>query len=197
MNGFELERRNMTAVQHDAVTAQSTWAIDAAHSQVGFAVKHLMISTVRGRFTGVAGTVQVDERDWTKSIANITIDTATVGTGQSDRDAHLRSADFFDVEKYPAITFVSTRIEPGDKGHFTLVGDLTIHGVTREVALACTEEGRGGDPWGGERIAFSATTAIDRRDFGLTWSQALETGGLVVSNVVKISLEVEFVKQAA
>lgn len=187
----------MTAVQHDAITAHSTWAIDAAHSQVGFAVKHLMISTVRGRFTGVTGTVQVDEQDWTKSIANVTIDTATVGTGQSDRDAHLRSADFFDVEKYPAITFASTRIEPGDKGHFTLVGDLTIHGVTREVTLACTEEGRGGDPWGGERMAFSATTAIDRRDFGLTWSQALETGGLVVSNDVKISLEVQFVKQAS
>jgi polyisoprenoid-binding protein YceI len=164
---------------------------------VGFAVKHLMISTVRGRFAGVTGAVQVDEQDWTRSIANVAIDAATIETGQPDRDTHLRSADFFDVEQHPTITFASTRVEPAGDKRFTLIGNLTMHGVTREIALECLEEGRGGDPWGGERMAFSASATVDRRDFGLRWSQALETGGLVVGNDVRISLEVQFVKQAA
>jgi len=186
----------MTAVQSAPAAQTTTWNIDAAHSNIEFAVKHLMISTVRGRFTGVSGAVTINEQDWTQSSVTATIDVGTIETGQEQRDAHLRSADFFDVEQFPALTFVSKRIEGRGTDHFALVGDLTIHGVTREVRLDASEEGRGKDPWGGERLAFSAKAAIDRRDFGLLWNQALETGGLVVSNEVKISLEVQAVKAA-
>jgi len=186
----------MTATQTSAPAALTTWNIDATHSQVEFAVKHLMISTVRGRFTGVSGALQLDETDWTKSTVEATVNTATIETGTEQRDAHLRSADFFDVEHFPALTFTSKRIEGKSPDRFQLIGDLTIHGVTREVTLDAAEEGRGGDPWGGERIAFSAKTTIDRRDFGLTWNQALETGGVLVSNEVKISLEIQVTKAA-
>lgn len=186
----------MTASTTPASTGVTTWTIDAAHSRVEFAVKHLMISTVRGSFAGVSGAVQIDEQDWTKSTVQATIDVGTISTGQEQRDAHLRSPDFFDAEQFPTLTFVSKRVEGASTEQFKVIGDLTIHGVTREVTLDVTEEGRGGDPWGGQRIAFLAKTAIDRRDFGLTWNQALETGGLVVSNDVKITLELQVSKAA-
>jgi len=174
----------------------TTWSVDPSHSHVEFAVKHLMISTVKGRFGVVRGTVRIDETDPVQGLAEIEIDADSIDTGQAQRDAHLRSADFFDVERFPKLIFRSTRIADVSDGGFTLTGDLTIHGVTREVSLDVTREGRGKDPWGGERSGFSATAKIKRSDFGLTWNQLLETGGLAVGDEIRISLDVEVVKTA-
>ncbi|HEX6974185.1 MAG TPA: YceI family protein [Vicinamibacterales bacterium] len=175
-------------------TTRTAWAIDPAHSHVEFAVKHLMISTVKGRFADVAGTVTSSDDTFRDATVDITIGVASIDTRQSDRDAHLRSADFFEVEKYPSMTFRSTRVEK-DGDDLRVTGQLTIRDVSREVVLKVTPEGTGGDPWGGQRAGFSATTKINRKDFGLTWNQALETGGFVVGDEVKISLDVELVKQ--
>jgi polyisoprenoid-binding protein YceI len=175
------------------LTGTTTWAIDPAHTTVEFSVKHLMISTVRGHFGAVTGTIVLDEQNPLASSVTAEIDVTSINTRQEQRDAHLRSADFFDVEKFPAIKFSSTRIER-DGDHFDVHGQLTIRDVTREVVLHTSDEGRGGDPWGGQRAAFSATTKIDRREFGLTWNQALETGGVVVGNDIKITLEVQAIK---
>ena len=176
---------------------QTTWTIDSAHSAAEFAVKHLMIATVKGHFADVAGTVVLDEADPTKSKVTVSIGVASVDTRDAKRDGHLKSPDFFDVEKFPAITFASRKLSGRVDGEFTLVGDLTIHGVTREVALKVESAGRAKDPWGGERAGFAATTKINRKDFGLTWNVALETGGVLVGDEVKIAIEVELVKQAA
>ena len=185
----------MTTTATPAATLTS-WSIDPAHSHVEFAVKHMMIATVKGRFGVVSGTVQTDDADPARGIAEIEIDVNSIDTREAQRDTHLRSADFFDVEKFPRITFRSSRITDIADDRFKLSGDLTIHGVTREVTLDVTSEGRGRDPWGGERAGFSATGKIKRSDFGLTWNQTLETGGFLVSDDVKISLDVEMVKQA-
>ena len=174
--------------------ATTTWQIDAAHTDIGFAVKHMMISTVRGRFNDVSGTITIDEDNLAGSSVEVAINAASVDTRQEQRDTHLRSADFFDVENYPALTFRSRQVEATRSGEFRVVGDLTIRGVTREVVLAAADEGRGKDPWGNERAGFSASTVIDRRDFGLTWNAALEAGGILVGNDVRISLEVQAVK---
>ena len=178
-------------------TATSTWTLDPAHSLVEFSAKHMMITTVKGRFGTVSGTLVLDEANPAASTAEVEIDAASIDTRTEQRDAHLRSADFLDVEGHPTLTFRSTRIEgafrqPGDE--FTVHGDLTIRGTTREVKLDATLEGYGRDPWGGERASFSATTKIDRRDFGLTWNQAVEAGGVLVGNAVTITLEVQAVK---
>lgn len=178
-------------------TQRTTWVIDPTHSLVEFSAKHMMITTVKGRFGGLTGTVTVDRGNPGRSTAEVTIDAASIDTRTEQRDQHLRSPDFLDVQNYPSIAFRSTRVEgrflaPGDG--FALVGTLTIRGVTREVALDVVFDGQGKDPWGGERTGFSATTKIDRRDFGLVWNQALETGGFLVSNEVKISLEVQATK---
>lgn len=177
---------------------RSTWTIDAVHTHVEVAVKHMMITTVRGRFPDVRGTITVDEENPGNSGVEVTIDAAGIDTRNEDRDAHLRSEDFLDAGKYPEITFRSTKIEgahdqPGEP--FRVVGDLTIRGETREVVLDATYEGTGEDPWGGTRAGFSASAEIDRRDFGLRWNQALETGGVLVANRVKIELEVQAVRQ--
>ena len=177
-------------------TGQTTWTIDAAHSSVEFAVRHLMITTVRGRFTDVKGTVTADEADPSKSTVEVVIDAASIDTREPQRDAHLRSADFFDVERFPTVTFRSTRVDKGDGESFTLAGDLTIHGVTRPVVLAVQSEGRIKDAWGGIRSGFTAATKIKRSDFGLTWNQLLEAGGVTVSDEVKISLDVQLVSSA-
>jgi len=174
--------------------ARTTWKIDPVHSHIEFSVRHLMITTVKGRFTGVDGTVVIDEADPSKSEADVRIDAATIDTREAQRDAHLRSADFLDVQTFPQLTFTSTRVTGRSGSEFTLEGNLTIHGVARDVALKVTEEGRGKDPWGGERAGFSATTKINRKDYGLTWNQALETGGVVVGDEVKIHLELQLVK---
>ena len=171
----------------------TTWNIDPAHSHVEFAVKHLMISTVKGRFAVVQGTIVTDESDPAKGRVEVAIDADSIDTREAQRDAHLKSADFFDVEKFPKLTFTSTKIA-GDGDSFTLTGDLTIHGVTRPVTLDVTSEGRGKDPWGGERAGFSATTRINRSVFGLTWNVLLETGGLTVGDEIKISIDAELVK---
>ena len=177
-----------------ATTAQTTWTIDPAHSHVEFAVRHLMISTVKGRFGVVTGTVKTDDADPAKGEVEVSIDAASIDTREAQRDAHLKSADFFDVERFPAITFRGSRISDVSGDRFKLTGDLTIHGVTREVTLDVTSEGRGKDPWGGERAGFSAATKIKRSDFGLTWNQVLETGGIAVGDEIKISLDIEAVK---
>lgn len=182
-----------TAVQ--PATAQTTWTIDPVHSSVEFSVRHLMITTVKGRFTDVQGTVTLDEANPAAAAAEIRIQAASIDTREAQRDAHLKSADFFDVETFPLLTFRSTAVDGIRKDGFTLVGDLTIHGVTREVALDVSSEGRAKDPWGGERAGYVATTKIKRSDFGLTWNQLLETGGLAVSDEVKISLDVQVVKK--
>ena len=183
-----------TITRETAPTTQTTWTIDPAHTEVGFSVKHLMISTVRGRFADVRGTIQLDGSDLTRASVEAEIATASIDTRQDQRDAHLRSADFFEVEKYPTITFRSTAVERTGNDRYRITGDLTIRDITREVVLEGTDEGRGRDPWGGDRLGFSATTTIDRSDFGLTWNQALETGGVLVSDQIKISIDLEAVK---
>jgi polyisoprenoid-binding protein YceI len=184
------------SIATESTTTTTTWQIDPAHTNVEFSLKHLMISTVRGRFGAVSGTIVLDEANPAASTVTAEIDATSIDTRQEQRDAHLRSADFFDVENHPTLRFRSTSVTKSGDG-FDVAGELTIRDVTRPVVLHATDEGRGGDPWGGERAAFSATTSIDRRDFGLTWNQALETGGVLVSNDIRISLEVQAVKQAA
>jgi polyisoprenoid-binding protein YceI len=158
----------------------------------------MMIATVRGRFGAVSGTVIVDEQNPKNSKVDVTIDARSVDTRQEMRDNHLRSPDFFDVEQFPNLHFASKRID-GDprKGEFRVIGDLTIRGVTREVELRATLEGEGKDPWGNERAGFSASGKLNRTDFGLHWNQALETGGVLVSDEVKLAVDVEMVKQAS
>jgi polyisoprenoid-binding protein YceI len=189
----------MSTVQEQATgTGISTWQIDPNHSLAEFSAKHMMITTVKGRFGKVSGTITVDERNPDRSRVEAEIDAASIDTRADQRDQHLRSPDFLDVESYPTITFLSRRVEgssrnPGDE--FRVIGDLTIRGTTREVTLHAVYEGIGKDPWGGERVSFSATAKIDRRDFGLTWNQALEAGGMLVGNEIKISIEVQAVRQ--
>jgi polyisoprenoid-binding protein YceI len=173
----------------------TTWQIDPAHSNVEFAVKHLMISTVRGRFSEVTGTVTTDGTPQGSHV-EVHIGAGSIDTRQAQRDQHLVSADFLDVANHPEITFVSTKITPKSDDEFTIVGDLTIRGATHPVTLEATREGSGKDPWGGERAGFSATGKIDRREFGLTYNQALETGGVVVGNDLKLTIDVELTRQA-
>jgi len=175
----------------------TTWTIDPAHAEIGFAVRHLMLSTVRGRFGAVNGTITVDENNPTTAKIDVTVDVSSVDTRQEMRDNHLRSADFFDVANYPTMHFVSKRIEGDVAGTFKVIGDLTIRGTTKQVTLDVTFEGRAKDPWGNDRAGFSATGKINRRDFGLNWNQALEAGGVVVGDEVKMTLDVEIVRQAA
>jgi len=180
-----------------SATATAAWAIDPSHSVVELAVKHMMFSTVKGRFARLSGAIVLDEANLNSSSVTAEIDAASIDTGEPQRDAHLRSADFLDVERFPTIAFRSTGVVPRGTGRFVLVGDLTIHGVTREVSLEAELAGTGTDPWGGQRAGFAATTAINRKDFGLTWNQALEAGGVLVSDQVKISLEIQATLQAS
>jgi polyisoprenoid-binding protein YceI len=187
-----------TVSQPTPALSTATWNVDPSHTHAEFSVRHLMISTVKGRFAEVSGTVVTDAADPAKGKVDISINVASIDTREAQRDAHLRSADFFDVENHPTITFRSTRITaPDQDGAFTVAGELTIRGTTREVVLDVSSEGQVTDPWGGQRAGFSATTKIKRSDFGLTWNLALETGGVVVGDDIKISLDVELVKQAA
>ena len=178
-----------------AAGARTAWKLDPTHSLVEFSAKHLMITTVKGRIADVVGTIYTDEKDPRKSSVEATLKAASIDTRTDQRDQHLRSADFLNAEVYPEIRFRSTRIE-GDKENFKLTGELTIRDVTKPVTLEVQFEGTIKDPWGGERVGFSGTGKIDRRDFGLTWNQALETGGVVVGNEIKINLEVQAVKVA-
>ena len=184
----------MTAVQTAPSGAKTVWKLDPAHTLVEFSAKHLMISTVKGRIAGVEGAINIDENQPYNSSVEATLDARTLDTRIEQRDQHLRSGDFLDVEKFPEIKFRSTDIQ-GDEQNFKLTGDLTIRDITRPITLDVTFEGRTKDPWGGERVGFSATGKFDRRDYGLTWNVILESGGLTVSNDIKIQLEVEAIKQ--
>jgi polyisoprenoid-binding protein YceI len=171
------------------------WHIDASHSEIQFAVRHMMISTVRGRFNQFSGTVEADEQNPTAARVEVQIDTASLDTGDEKRDTHLRSPDFFDVQQFPTMTFKSTRIEQVDDRHGRLQGDLTIRDVTRPVTLDVEYAGMAKSPWGTTSAGFSAETRINRKDWGLNWNVALETGGWLVSDEIRISVEVELVKQ--
>ncbi len=177
-------------------TATSTWTIDPAHSIAEFAVKHLVVTTVKGRFRDLEGTLQIDEAQPEDSSVSASIDVASIDTGVADRDAHLRSDDFFNAERYPQITFRSTRVERANDRNFNLHGDLTIREVTKPVVLDTEFEGEVDDPWGNRRAAFTATTQISRNKFGVKWNQLIETGGAVVGDNVKITLHIEAVRQA-
>lgn len=166
------------------------WRIDPAHSTVHFSVRHLMISRVRGRFHDIDGTLQLGDRDLEGASVEVSIAAATIDTGIADRDRHLRSADFLDVERFPRITFRGGSLT-GSLDRFELTGELSLHGVTRPVALEVRFEGRGVLPGGGARIGFSATTTLDRRDFGLTWNQALEAGGVLVGDEIAVQIELQ------
>lgn len=174
-----------------AVPSTATWTIDAAHSHLEFAVRHMMIATVKGRFADVTGTVEFDGSDLESAHVEVQIPVASVETKQEQRDVHLKSAEFFDADKHPLMTFVSKRISGDPAGALQVVGDLTIRGITREVTLSAEAHGVVRDPWGLDRAGFSATTKINRHDFKLDWNAALEAGGVVVSPEVKISLEIE------
>jgi len=177
------------------VPAAGTYDLDKAHTTVEFVARHLMITKVRGRFGEFSGAITVAEVPEQSSV-EVTIDAASVDTNQDQRDAHLRSADFLDVEHHPTLHFASTRVEAGEDGHWNVTGDLTIVGVTRPVVLDVEFEGANATPWGSQAVAFSATTEIDREDWGLTYNQALETGGVVVGKRVRIELNVEAVLRA-
>ena len=173
----------------------TTWNIDSAHTTAEFKVRHMMMSNVRGQFSSVTGVLTLDGKDVTKSRVEASIAAASINTGEADRDTHLKSADFLHVEQFPALTFASRAVKPAGDGELEVEGDLTIHGVTRKVTFAV--EGPTPpvkDPWGNTRIGFSATTKINRKDFGLTWNAALETGGILAGDQVIITLEGEAVK---
>ena len=179
-----------------ALASASTWSIDPDHSNVGFKVRHLMVSNVKGSFEKLSGTVEIDDKDITKSKVEVSIDTNSINTNVQKRDEHLRSADFFDVTKFPAMTFVSKKVAKAGKDNLKVTGDLTLRGVTKQVVLDVegpTKESK--DPWGSIRRGATATTKINRKDFGLVWNAALETGGVVVGDEITITLEIEMIKK--
>jgi len=176
--------------------ARNRWEIDVGHSAIHFWVRHLVISKVHGRFARWSGSVDLDDADFTRSTVAVRIDAASIDTQVADRDNHLRSPDFLDVERHPELTFTSKRIEKAGEG-YRVVGDLQLHGVVREVSLDAEFAGFVKDPWGNERAGFSATASLDRKDFGLTWNAALEAGGVVVGERVEITIELEGVKKVA
>jgi polyisoprenoid-binding protein YceI len=181
-----------------ARAATSAWQIDPNHSSAQFAVKHLALSTVRGAFTKVSGTVQLDDKDISKSSVEVTIDAASVDTRVADRDKDLRGDHFFDVEKYPTITFKSTKVEQVSPGQLKVTGDLTIHGTTKSVVLEVegpTPPAK--DPWGNQRVAASATTKVNRQDYGVKWNATMDNGGLVVGNDVTITIDVEMFQKGS
>jgi polyisoprenoid-binding protein YceI len=186
------------AIAFSATAATTTWQIDPAHTAASFAVKHLMISTVRGEFKGITGTVNWDDQDITKSTVDVTIDAKTVDTSEPQRDNDLKSDKFFDVEKYPTITFKSKKVEQVSVGKLKVTGDLTIHGITKEAVLDV--EGPSAsvkDPWGNTRVAISATTKVNRQDYGVKWNANIDGGGVVVGDDVNITIDMEMIKKVA
>ena len=173
----------------------TTWNLDPAHSQAEFKVKHMMISNVKGSFSGLTGTLTENTGDPSLSAIEATIDVNTVDTGDAQRDGHLKSADFFDTESFPTMTFKSVHVEKKDEAEFAVTGELTLHGVTKQVTfLVEGPSAPGKDPWGNTRIGLSATTKINRKDFGLNWNAALETGGILVGEDVQITIDAQFIK---
>jgi polyisoprenoid-binding protein YceI len=176
-------------------TATTTWNIDPVHSVAEFKVKHMMISNVKGQFTGLSGILSLDPNDLLSSKVEAIVDASSINTRDPQRDAHLKSSDFFDVEKFPTLSFKSTRVSRSGEAELAVEGDLTIHGVTRKVTFEVEgPTAPAKDPWGNTRLGLSATTRINRKDFGLTWNAALETGGILVGEEVTITLDVQFVK---
>lgn len=180
----------------DLTATTGTWAIDGSHSTIGFTARHAMVAKVRGKFESYEGSIVLDGGNPAASSATLTIQAASLTTGTADRDAHLKSADFLDVEQYPTLTFVSTAVAQKGDDEFVVTGDLTIHGVTKSVDVEFSLVGVNPDPWGGTRIGFEGKTEISRKDFGLTWNVAIEGGGILVGDTVKIELDIEGVKQA-
>jgi polyisoprenoid-binding protein YceI len=176
-------------------TSVSTWTIDPTHSIAEFAVKHFVVTTVKGRFRDFEATLQVDEANPENSSVSASIDVASIDTNMPDRDAHLRSDDFFNAEQFPKITFESTSVVKSGRRHYRVHGDLTIRDVTRPVTLETEFEGEIDDPWGNRRAAFTATTQISRQEFNVRWNQLMETGGAVVSDNVKVTLHIEAIQQ--
>lgn len=180
-----------------AVSAKTKWNIDPTHSEIAFKVKHLMIANVKGEFRKFQGEIVSDGNDFTRATINATIDAASIFTNEDNRDGHLRSADFFDAENYPELTFQGISLKKVDDDNYKLKGILTIKGISNEVTFDVEFGGINKDPWGNEKAGFSITGKINRKDWGLNWNSTLETGGLLVSEEVKISTEVQFVKQAS
>ena len=178
------------------IPAPGRWEIDSAHSRVGAVARHLMVTKVRGSFGVFGGAIEVGERP-EDSRVEVRIDAASIDTGSSDRDQHLRSADFLDVERFPEITFVSTKVERAGETGLRLTGDLTIRGVSRSVTLDAEFDGLIGDPWGGKRVAFTATTELEREAWGMTWNVAIEKGGVLVSKKIQVEIDVQATSQAA
>jgi polyisoprenoid-binding protein YceI len=176
---------------------QTNWAFDPAHSEITFKVKHLMISNVKGEFKQFDTSLVADDDNLTNALAKASIQVASISTNNDDRDGHLKSADFFEVEKFPTINFESISIEKFDEENGQLKGKLTIKGITKEVSFHIEFGGISKDPWGNEKAGFSLNGNINRADFGLTWNAALETGGVLVSDIIKIAAEIQFVKQVA
>ncbi|GAA3409359.1 YceI family protein [Paenibacillus hodogayensis] len=176
--------------------AKTTWAVDPTHSGIDFSVKHMMIANVKGSFHSFEATIDADPQDLTSASVEFTIDVSSIDTRNKDRDAHLLSADFFDTEKYPKIGFKSTGISAKGDGEYDVTGDLSLHGVTRPETFQVTFEGAGKDPWGNEKVGFSGKGKIKRSDFGLSYNAVLEAGGVLIGDEIKISLEIEGVKQA-
>jgi polyisoprenoid-binding protein YceI len=179
----------------EALMASERWEIDSSHSSLHFSVRHLVIAKVRGSFARWSGTIQVSDGDLSKATVAVTIDASSIDTGVADRDGHLKSPDFFDVAQYPELRFVGKRVQPRTEGEIDVVGELTLKGITREAVLRVEQHGQAKDPWGNVRAAFTAKTSIDRKDFGLTWNQVLETGGVMVGDRVDIEADIEAVKQ--
>jgi polyisoprenoid-binding protein YceI len=176
--------------------ALEKWEIDTVHSGVRFTVRHMVIAKVHGQFAKWSGTLELDPTNLTASKIDVKIEASSIDTRDAQRDGHLRSADFLDAEKYPTIEFRSTRIEEAGAKSYKVRGDLTIHGVKREVVLDTAFGGQGKDPWGGQRIGFEATTKIDRKEFGLQWNTALEAGGVLVGDTIDVALEIEAKKSS-
>jgi len=173
---------------------KTKWAIDQVHSTVEFSIRHMMIANVKGTFNSFSAEIEADPTDLTDANIEFTIDTTSVDTRNNDRDAHLTSADFFDAENYPAMTFRAVSIEKTDDDEYKVTGDLTIRDVTKSETFTVTFEGQGKDPWGVEKVGFSAAGTINRSDYGLTWNAALETGGVLVGDKVKINLQIQAAK---
>lgn len=178
-----------------AQTATSTWTIDPVHSATEFAVKHLMVSTFKGHFRSLEGTVYLDEETPANSSVTASVDVASIDTATPDRDAHLRSDDFFNAEKYPKMTFRSTRVEHVKDDRWNVIGELTIRDVTKEVVLDTEYEGRIVDPWGNERIGFTAQTELSRKGFGVRWNSVIEGGGVALGDKVRVTLNIEVIRQ--
>ena len=201
MNFFN---RSKTAAPADAFDAPTTvvdditgdYTIDPTHSRLGFSARHAMVTTVRGQFTDFAGTAHIDTANPAASKVELTIKTASIDTGVSDRDGHLRSADFFDAESNPEITFVSTKVEREDESTWLITGDLTMKGVAKPVTIEFESTGSARDPFGNLRVGFEGATTINRKEWGLTWNAALETGGVLVSEKIKLEFDVSAIRNA-